>query len=337
MTSTPHAQLRHLALLILFPAAVILIVTLFIPINRLTAILSTADYSFLLLAAATVFIARMLDAYILQTILRQMGHVIPFWKAFESLLAAFFVNTALPSLGLSGALLLNRRLKSYDISQEASTHSIILIKIANTAASLLLMFTGYLSLLLLGDLTGHQRITSSAVTLGTTLLILLITYIILKETRLKTVLTHLRTLGGAKTTKAKRKARSLATAINNTLQHIRDEPRKQVVPILLSLLKQFVYAVCVYLLFLALGHPTALSTAVIGYVFASLIAGASLLPGGVGSFEVAMTAAFAGMDLPIDIVIAVTALFRLLTFWLPLLAGMIMAKNDIASIKDMLT
>jgi Mg2+-importing ATPase len=73
------------------------------------------------------------------------------------------------------------------------------------------------------------------------------------------------------------------------------------------------------LLCVALGfHPDFLLV-LLGYSLAYVIAAVSSLPGGGGSFEAAMAVTFTQLGVPGHLALSVTLLYRLMTFWLPLL------------------
>ncbi len=68
----------------------------------------------------------------------------------------------------------------------------------------------------------------------------------------------------------------------------------------------------------ALGAPTHPNTIVIAFAAATALAAISFLPGGAGSFEAAMVVVLVRRDIPFEIALAATLIFRGLTFWLPL-------------------
>lgn len=68
----------------------------------------------------------------------------------------------------------------------------------------------------------------------------------------------------------------------------------------------------------ALGAPTHPNTIVIAFAAATALAAISFLPGGAGSFEAAMVVVLVRRDIPFEVALAATLIFRGLTFWLPL-------------------
>jgi uncharacterized protein (TIRG00374 family) len=73
------------------------------------------------------------------------------------------------------------------------------------------------------------------------------------------------------------------------------------------------------LLFVALGYRPDFLLVLLGYSLAYVIATLSSLPGGGGSFEAAMALTYTQLGVPAHLALSVTLLYRLMTFWLPLL------------------
>ena len=71
-------------------------------------------------------------------------------------------------------------------------------------------------------------------------------------------------------------------------------------------------------LFLALGVRPHLSVVLLGYSLAYFFSTVTSLPGGGGSFEATMTLTFTQLNVPSEVALSVTLLYRLLAFWLPL-------------------
>jgi uncharacterized protein (TIRG00374 family) len=77
-----------------------------------------------------------------------------------------------------------------------------------------------------------------------------------------------------------------------------------------------------YFLFVAAGHPISLGALLTGYGLPLLLAKvAFLVPGGVGVIEGTMAALYVGLGIPDPVTVVVVLGYRLLSFWLPLVAG----------------
>ena len=76
-----------------------------------------------------------------------------------------------------------------------------------------------------------------------------------------------------------------------------------------------------YALFIAAGHPVSLGVLLTGYGLPLLLGKISFLPGGVGIVEATMAALYGGLGVPSGVTVVVILIYRLLSFWLPLLLG----------------
>ena len=71
----------------------------------------------------------------------------------------------------------------------------------------------------------------------------------------------------------------------------------------------------------AFGSELSLVTAAFVYLAGSAVASVAPTPGGVGATEAALAAGYSAVGVPPEIAISAVLLFRLLTFWLPILPG----------------
>lgn len=76
-----------------------------------------------------------------------------------------------------------------------------------------------------------------------------------------------------------------------------------------------------YLVFFAAGYPIGFGVLMTGYGIPMLLGKLPLLPGGIGIVEATMTALFVGLGVPDGIAVVCTLVYRLISFWLPLLIG----------------
>jgi uncharacterized protein (TIRG00374 family) len=78
---------------------------------------------------------------------------------------------------------------------------------------------------------------------------------------------------------------------------------------------------CLRYAFLAAGHSLHISLLLAGYGVPLLLGRASFLPGGIAVVEVAMTALYGGLGVPASVAVIAVLTYRLISFWLPALAG----------------
>jgi uncharacterized protein (TIRG00374 family) len=92
-------------------------------------------------------------------------------------------------------------------------------------------------------------------------------------------------------------------------------------PVCCSLLVLTFDLLCLRYAFLAAGMSLHFSTLLAGYGVPLLLGRASFLPGGIAVTEVAMAALFGGLGVPASIAVVAVLTYRLISFWLPALAG----------------
>ncbi len=88
-----------------------------------------------------------------------------------------------------------------------------------------------------------------------------------------------------------------------------------------SMLVTMSYLVCVYLGIEAFGGGLAFATVGACYLLGSAVATAAPTPGGLGAMEAALIAAFVAAGLDNSVAVPAVFLFRLTTFWLPIVPG----------------
>ncbi|NTU68831.1 MAG: flippase-like domain-containing protein [Chlorobiaceae bacterium] len=79
----------------------------------------------------------------------------------------------------------------------------------------------------------------------------------------------------------------------------------------------------------ALGTPASMLVALPCFVVASIVALLSMLPLGLGSFELTCVALLATLGVPLDKALAATFLLRGFTLWLPMLPGLLVTRNEL--------
>ena len=81
-------------------------------------------------------------------------------------------------------------------------------------------------------------------------------------------------------------------------------------------------AAALALLFWAAGHPVAPEAFLAGYALPLLVTKVSVVPGGLGVVEGGMAGLFALLGVPLATAVAVVLVYRALSFWLPVAAGL---------------
>lgn len=106
----------------------------------------------------------------------------------------------------------------------------------------------------------------------------------------------------------------------NALQHVR---RGWLRPLVLTLINKILLVTILGLIFLAFHVPGTVWIVVAGFSIAYLFVIISPTPAGVGIVEGVMTLALKSLGLALETAVVITLAYRAVTFWFPLLVGMI--------------
>ncbi len=107
------------------------------------------------------------------------------------------------------------------------------------------------------------------------------------------------------------------------LHELRNKPAKLLPPILFAMASKGILLGVLLLMFLAFHAPLSAGTLFAGFAIAYLFVIVSPTPAGVGVVEGVLTLTLAGMFIPLDQATVVALGYRAVTFWLPLLFGML--------------
>jgi uncharacterized protein (TIRG00374 family) len=88
-------------------------------------------------------------------------------------------------------------------------------------------------------------------------------------------------------------------------------------------------ALTLWLAFQALGQPTAAWIALAGFMVGSIAETVDPNPLGLGTFEASATGMLTLLGVPIEPALSATLLLRALTFWLPMVPGMWIARHEL--------
>jgi uncharacterized protein (TIRG00374 family) len=83
------------------------------------------------------------------------------------------------------------------------------------------------------------------------------------------------------------------------------------------------YILCLFACIRAFGNDTELITVAFIYLAGATLGSLAPTPGGLGAVEAVLVAALTAGGLPATIAISATLLYRVVTFWLPMLPGWI--------------
>lgn len=252
-------------------------------------------------------------------VLRATGTPRPIRMLFPLSLSKLFADQAIPTAGVSGNVLLVRRLIASGIPH------------GSAACVLVLSIVGYyvayfcLALLVLVLLWLHHE--------ATTLLASSISVFLLLAMGIPTTILILMRRGGHLPTVLARIGflRQMTDALRDAPTQIAHDPRIIAQVSLLNALVFVADAATLQVALIALGESAPFSTALIAAVMASIAVTLGPIPMGLGSFEAVCIAMLRLLGIPLEPAVAATLLLRGLTLWLPLIPGLLFTRKVLHS------
>lgn len=107
------------------------------------------------------------------------------------------------------------------------------------------------------------------------------------------------------------------------LRELRKRPNELVLPVVLAFSNKAHLILILLMMFLAFGTPLTMGTLIAGFSIGYLFLIVSPTPAGIGVVEGALTLGLASLNVPLGTAAVIALAYRGVTFWLPLLFGML--------------
>jgi len=117
------------------------------------------------------------------------------------------------------------------------------------------------------------------------------------------------------------KTRPIFSQVGPTLAIIVQQPQRLLISIMASIFLNFSYSVAFYAALNAFGSDISFATAAFVYLAGATIGQAAPTPGGIGAVEAALVAGLTASGIPSGTALSGVLLYRVATFWLPVLPG----------------
>jgi uncharacterized protein (TIRG00374 family) len=117
------------------------------------------------------------------------------------------------------------------------------------------------------------------------------------------------------------KTRPIFSQVGPTLAIIAQQPQRLLLSVLASISLNFAYAVAFYSSLNAFGSDISFATAAFVYLAGATLGQAAPTPGGIGAVEAALVAGLTASGIPSGTALSGVLLYRVATFWLPVLPG----------------
>jgi uncharacterized protein (TIRG00374 family) len=244
--------------------------------------------------------------------------------------AANFVGIVAPSVGMSGVALFIAEARRRNYSPARAAIAGALYVLFDYVGIICALALGLIVLIRRGNLTTVE-ITASAILVSIALVLALLLYLGMKSAqalgkalsflaRLVNYLVHPFT---HRQYLSETRAIEFAHDAAEGLHELRRAPRKMLAPIGLALINKTLQISILLYVFLAFHVPISAGTIVAGFSIGYLFLIVSPTPAGLGVVEGAMTIFLSSMYIPLEAAAVVTLVYRGITFWVPLLFGMI--------------
>lgn len=302
---------------------VALIVTVAIVVTRLSEGRSLLDLAkslaprWLVFGAVLQLGTYVADARSWQRVLHRAGEPHPL-RGFLALgLAKLFVDQAVPSGGISGTLVIVRGLERRGIPRVTAVAAVVIDLYAYYASYLLAVAVAFFVLGARGELGAAILLTATAFSIIALSVVTLLTALTTPLRRfLPDWLLRLRLI------------EPVVTAVGEADSRLVRRGDLLATSFFYQLLIFTLDAATVWTMLRGIGlhiHPAPVFAS---FMVSSLARSIGILPGGIGTFEAASVGTLHLIGAPLSGALAATLLFRGLSFWLPLLPGLVMARRE---------
>ena len=234
--------------------------------------------------------------------------------ASELSLVKLFIDQALPSGGLSGAVAIARALQRRGMTEPAAIATVVVETVSFNLAYVIALAAA----VLLAALSGHVTalIVGSAIAVGVFSIAAIV--LVLAVAGGRPPPERLARVGVIR--------RSL-DAVRRADRGLVREPRARAITTVLQLGIILLDAATIISLVHALGEDVSIAGVFASYMVASVFRTLGILPGGLGSFEAASVLTLHAIGVTTTVALSATLAFRGLSFWLPMLPGFVASRH----------
>lgn len=250
-----------------------------------------------------------------RVVTRTAGVVVPWTAAFKLSLAKVFIDQAVPSAGISGTVLVARALEQRGVSRAVVMASVV-VNIVSSYAAYVLTLALALVLTLAGGSSNPPTIAAAIFFMACSVALIAATLSLSGRKRV-----------GAKWVRRVPplwRALSLLGEADSTLAHSLPLIFKSGVFQLGIVLLD---AATVWVLIRSLGEVASPAGVFASFMVSSLLRTIGIIPGGLGVFEAASVVTLKLVGVSVPVALAATLLFRGLSFWLPMVPGLVFSRE----------
>jgi uncharacterized protein (TIRG00374 family) len=325
--------MRKFFVALVMMAGIIFVITQFAELENMAKTVQRGALRYLLLAVLFEGIWLVNVAALYRAIYRVLGIEEHLKDMLLTAAAANFVNVVTPTAGVGGMAVFISEARRKDYSRGRATVASAIYVLFDYAGFLIVLAVGLFVLFRRDKLQMTEIAASGALLLVAAVIVALLYLGMYSEQRLGRFLAWMagivnkiaRPLRRDKKSNYIPPERSYAFAhdISEGMQELRGKPRELALPMLLALNSKALLIIVLFLVFMAFEVPVSAGTLIAGFSVAFLFTIVSPTPSGVGIVEGVLTLTLASFYIPLSDAAVVAITYRGVTFWLPLVFGML--------------
>jgi uncharacterized protein (TIRG00374 family) len=298
--------------------AVILVVLHLGSLQKMAELIRSARPGWMLVAVAVQSGTYVSAAFVWREALLQAGHPLSLRTLIPLGIAKVFTDQVLPSGGISGTMLVVRGLTGRRVPAGIAMAAMLAGMVSYDIAYLFVVLAST------GVMWSQHRL-NAALIVGVAIFVLMTVAVPaavlgLKHWGQRAPIAWLSKCLGVTT---------LLQELTNAPTHLLRSPRLLLRTVGLQLVIFVFDALTLWLTFNAIGEVPPLWVVFVSFVIASMVATIGPIPVGLGTFEATSVGMLSLLDVSVEAALAATLLQRALTFWLPMLPGIWLARREI--------
>jgi glycosyltransferase 2 family protein len=298
--------------------AVILVVLHLGSLQKMAALIRSARPGWMLVALAVQSGTYVSAAFVWREALRQAGHPLSLRTLIPLGIAKVFTDQVLPSGGISGTMLVVRGLTGRRVPTGIAMAAMLAGMVSYDIAYLFVVLAS-------AGVLWFQHRLNVALIVGVAIFVVVTVAVPaavlgLKQWGQRAPIAWLSKWLGVTT---------LLRELTDAPTHLLRNPRLLLETVGLQLAIFVFDALTLWLAFNAIGEVPPLWVVFVSFIIASMVATIGPIPVGLGTFEATSVGMLSLLGVSVEAALAATLLLRALTFWLPMLPGVWLARREI--------
>lgn len=268
-----------------------------------------------------------------------LGKKIKYWFLYKFSLELNFISTIFPSGGVSGFSYINLRLKSQNVTTAQATLVQLLKTVLLYSSFLIILIVGLLFLAISGRANEFLILVASSLVTFLVIISLGALYVISSKARINSffrwitiflnkILNFIRPGQHTETINIQ-KVEDTFSELHESYLKFKDNIWVLKMPLIWALIANLTEVGAVYVVYVAFGHWVNPGAVIIAYAVATFAGILSVLPGGIGVYEILMTSVLAAAGIPASLSLPVTIMYRIINTLIQLVPGYIFYQKAI--------